>query len=215
MMFSVIIPTMWKSEILHRAIIEYKIMPEIDEIIIINNDPTFNIPTYFKDPKIKILTQTNNIYVNPSWNLGVSVSKNENIVILNDDIFIEKMGWVLGVLKKHFKNYDLLGLDLKKSNKVDRIEIESLKDEKRPNGFGTCMVLQKKNYTNIPEEIKIWYGDDILYYTNKNRGKFSVQKIDFEMSKTVNSVEEAKEIIIKNDRPNFKKYIKENNISLN
>ena len=90
-----------------------------------------------------------------------------------------------------------------------------MEGKKRPNGFGTCMVLQKKNYVTIPDEIKIWYGDDILYYTNKNRGKFSVQKINFEMSKTVNSVKGVKEIITKNDRPNFKKYIKENNIVLN
>ena len=214
-MFTLIIPTMWKSKIFHKAIMEYKKTPKINEIIIINNDPTFSVPTYFKHPKIKILTQTNNIYVNPSWNLGVSVSKNENIAIVNDDIFIEKMGWVLGVLEKHFKKYNLLGLDLTKSNKVDKIEIKNLKGKKRPNGFGTCMVLQKKNYINIPDEIKIWYGDDILYYTNKNRGKFSVQKIDFEMSKTVKSVKGIKEIIINNDRPNFKNYIKENNITLN
>jgi hypothetical protein len=214
-MFTLIIPTMWKSKIFHKAIMEYKKTPKISEIIIINNDPNFNIPAYFKHPKIKILTQTKNIYVNPAWNLGVSVSKNENIAIVNDDIFIEKMGWVLGVLEKHFKKYNLLGLDLTKSNKVDRVEIENLEGKKRPNGFGTCMVLQKKNYVTIPDEIKIWYGDDILYYTNKNRGKFSVQKINFEMSKTVNSVKGVKEIITKNDRPNFKKYIKENNIVLN
>ena len=213
-MFTLIIPTMWKSKIFHKAIMEYKKMSKIDEIIIINNDPKFDVPTYFKDKKIKIITQKENIFVNPSWNLGVSISKNEKIAILNDDIFIKKMGWVLGVLEKHFKKYNLLGLDLNRSNKVDRIEIKDLKNKKRPHGFGTCMVLEKKNYVPIPDDIKIWYGDDILYYTNKNRGVFSVQNIEFEMSKTVKSVKGIREIITNNDRPKFKEYIIENNITL-
>jgi len=62
---------------------EYKKMPKINEIIIINNDPSYKIPTYFKHNKIKILTQKENIFVNPAWNLGVSVAKNENIIIAN------------------------------------------------------------------------------------------------------------------------------------
>ena len=32
--------------------------------------------------KIKLITKGHNIFVNPAWNWGVEVSKNENLVIL-------------------------------------------------------------------------------------------------------------------------------------
>lgn len=215
-MFSLIIPTMWKSNLFHKSIMEYKKMPKINEIIIINNDPSYKIPTYFKHNKIKILTQKENIFVNPAWNLGVSVAKNENIIIANDDIQIAKLNWVLGVVEKHLKKYDLLGFDISKTNKTNLVEIKPLpKPSKRPHAFGVFMITKKSKYVPVPEEIKIWYGDDIQFYTNKKRGILAVPSATIEMSKTTKSVSNTKQIIDKEDRPNFKKYVKKNNLTLN
>lgn len=215
-MFSLIIPTMWKSNLFHKSIMEYKKMPKISEIIIINNDPSYKIPTYFKHNKIKILTQKENIFVNPAWNLGVSQSNNENIIIANDDIKIDRLNWVLGVVEKHLKKYDLLGFDMKKTNKTNLVEIKPLpKPSRRPHAFGVFMITKKSKYVPIPDEIKIWYGDDIQFYTNKKRGILAVPSATIEMSKTTKSVSNTKQIIDKEDRPNFKKYIKENKLTLN
>lgn len=207
---------MWKSNLFHKSIMEYKKMPKITEIIIINNDPSYKIPTYFKHNKIKILTQKENIFVNPAWNLGVSVAKNENIIIANDDIQIAKLNWVLGVVEKHLKKYDLLGFDISKTNKTNLVEIKPLpKPSKRPHAFGVFMITKKSKYVPVPEEIKIWYGDDIQFYTNKKRGILAVPSATIEMSKTTKSVSNTKQIIDKEDRPNFKKYVKKNNLTLN
>lgn len=207
---------MWKSNLFHKSIMEYKKMPKINEIIIINNDPSYKIPTYFKHNKIKILTQKENIFVNPAWNLGVSVAKNENIIIANDDIQIAKLNWVLGVVEKHLKKYDLLGFDISKTNKTNLVEIKPLpKPSKRPHAFGVFMITKKSKYVPVPEEIKIWYGDDIQFYTNKKRGILAVPSATIEMSKTTKSVSNTKQIIDKEDRPNFKKYVKKNNLTLN
>lgn len=207
---------MWKSKIFHKSIMEYKKATNISEIIIINNDPTFNVPPYFKNKKIKILTQPENIYVNPAWNMGVDQSKNDYVVIANDDVYIKKLGWTLNVLKKHFKKYDLLGFNINLSNKTKIVDIKNLSEtKKRPHGFGTFMVLNKKNYVTIPNEIKIWYGDDIQYYSIKKRGMFAVPSVEMEKSKTVKSLSNLNEIINKQDRPNYNKFIKDNNITLN
>jgi len=215
-MFSLIIPTMWKSTLFHKSIMEYKKISKISEIIIINNDPTYKVPTYFKHNKIRILTQKENIFVNPAWNLGVLEAKNENLIIANDDIQIAKLNWVLGVVEKHLKKYDLLGFDISKTNKTNLVEIKPLpKPSRRPHAFGVFMITKKSKYVKIPDEIKIWYGDDIQFYTNKRRGILAVPSATIEMSKTTKSISNTKKIIKTEDRPNFKKYIKEKFLTLN
>ena len=62
----------------------------VDEIIIINNDvaktPEWGV---LSSSKIRMLDQAKNIKVNPAWNLGASVSTNDYIAIINDDIIFD------------------------------------------------------------------------------------------------------------------------------
>ena len=86
-MVSIIIPTMWIPSLFCDAITEYLLSSIIDEIIIIDNNPQSR-PLLPTNEKLIVLTRNINIYVNPAWNWGVSVAKNENIILINDDIFI-------------------------------------------------------------------------------------------------------------------------------
>ena len=157
--FSIIIPTMWKSDFLSDSISNYITSDLIDEIIIIDNDPTkkINLP---KNDKIKYLTKGHNIFVNPSWNWGVKYSKNENLLIINDDLHIKD---ITSILKKLSEcQFDFVGLDYKNLNAGNGIVIKQKKDD-MTNGFGCFLFIKKSKYIIIPEDIKIWFGDRILF----------------------------------------------------
>jgi glycosyltransferase involved in cell wall biosynthesis len=81
---SVIIPTIQKNtKVLAKLANSLSADEVVDEILIINNiekELKTNIP------KVKILQQEKNLYVNASWNLGISCIKNNIFLIINDDI---------------------------------------------------------------------------------------------------------------------------------
>lgn len=200
--FSIIIPTMWKSDFLSDSISNYITSDLIDEIIIIDNDPTkkINLP---KNDKIKYLTKGHNIFVNPSWNWGVKYSKNENLLIINDDLHIKD---ITSILKKLSEcQFDFVGLDYKNLNAGNGIVIKQKKDD-MTNGFGCFLFIKKSKYIIIPEDIKIWFGDRILFNSISNKGEISFDNIQIELSKTVKSSKHFTDIINK-DRKNFKKWI--------
>ena len=193
---------MWKSDFLSDSISNYITSDLIDEIIIIDNDPTkkINLP---KNDKIKYLTKGHNIFVNPSWNWGVKYSKNENLLIINDDLHIKD---ITSILKKLSEcQFDFVGLDYKNLNAGNGIVIKQKKDD-MTNGFGCFLFIKKSKYIIIPEDIKIWFGDRILFNSISNKGEISFDNIQIELSKTVKSSKHFTDIINK-DRKNFKKWI--------
>ena len=84
---SVIIPTIQKKlEILEELVEILSRDVSVSEIIIINNKP--ELPLLFNNEKVRIHTPETNLYVNKSWNLGVSLAKNNNFCLMNDDLII-------------------------------------------------------------------------------------------------------------------------------
>jgi hypothetical protein len=182
-MFSVIIPTMWKSTRLLGMLHRLYGSDHVDEIIIIDNDRDSRFS--FENKKIRLLEQDENIFVNPAWNLGVKESKNENICILNDDVtfnvdevfnmanlvLMDYPTSCLGVHPISYKGYD----DIPKVAEGSAIG----------QGWGCCIFLKKENWVDIPEQIKIWFGDNWIVKNHDN--SFSVAfKISTEMSTTSN-----------------------------
>lgn len=193
---------MWKSDFLLDSISNYISSDLIDEIIIIDNDPTKKIDLP-KNDKIKYLTKGHNIFVNPSWNWGVKYSKNENLLIINDDLHIKD---ITNILKKLSEcQFDFVGLDYKNLNTGNGIVIKQKKND-MTNGFGCFLFIKKSKYIIIPENIKIWFGDRILFNSISNKGEISFDNIQIELSKTVKSSKHFTDIIDK-DRKNFKKWI--------
>ena len=82
--WAVIIPTMWRSPLTIPLLASLSESPHVQEIIIIDNSPVDKPP--FQLPKIKILEQAENIYVNPAWNLGVQYTRYDLICLCNDDV---------------------------------------------------------------------------------------------------------------------------------
>lgn len=217
--FSVIIPTMLKCIDITRELI--KNLEEEDavgEIIIIDNSKVLDItPLLGKiTPKQVRVKYYENIYVNPSWNAGVKISRYDNIAILNDDILLPKntleiLSWFdlneVGVIGA----YEPEIVELKDYT-VDTIEgVNIAPVYTRWNGFGVCMIMHKSNYVYIPEEIKIWCGDDIIFHTNLKNGKVNGMmniKIKTRMSATSN--DKIFDEIKNNDLAIYEKYYKNN-----
>ena len=163
-MFTVIIPTMWKPDTFEEQLNSLCCSEYVDEIILINNDkfstPDFNI---LKHIKILHINPPENLLVNPSWNLGVMLSNNNNICLLNDDILFD-----INVFKfmSNHKDKSLCGLSM--DNKDENFRL--LEANGRTHGFGCMMFIRKDNYAYIPDELLIYYGDDYLFYMNKFNG---------------------------------------------
>ena len=187
-MFSIIIPTMWRAnDVFYQALQSYIKWDLIDDIIIINNDIN-NTPEWeeLKHFKIKVLNQESNIYVNPAWNLGVEVSINDKIGILNDDIVFDStlfsklqdevvpengvFGIITGEAKFNHPQYTDGSISFKKWNNGDNIH-----------GFGQAMFLHKSNWLPIIDELKIYYGDDYIFKTHLSKGlnNFLIYNIRF------------------------------------
>lgn len=180
--FSVIIPTMYKCpEILMQLIYSLVEDSAVSEIIIIENTKKGYRPSILNSlsSKIVVLHQENNLYVNPSWNLGVANSTEDYIGILNDDITIpDNMFSLLSTYP--IEDIGIIGacdylIQEMESPKrfTTRYSIATTTND-RTWGYGVLMVMHKKNYYNIPEEMLIWAGDDYLFHQNRLDGKQNI-----------------------------------------
>lgn len=178
--YSIVIPTMWKSNKIHGMLPVYENSKFIKEIIIIDNNPNKKIDlSGYK--KVRYYTKGKNIYVNPSWNWGYALS-NYNLILTNDDIIINDFNKVMKTISN--SNYDIIGIDVAQIDNSDNIRIDEIENFPQKN-YGCFMFIKK--YTYIPDQLKIWYGDKILFDFNKKRGIIRNAEIIADKSITVNS----------------------------
>ena len=211
---------MWRKPSFTIAALKYYVsIKEITKLIIIDNDinrrPKSEV---FKSNKIKILNYGQNIYVNEAWNRGMDNAGNDLVCICNDDIRVDKLAMAL-VSEFESINPDainLIGVSNDPTNKCFGICPFKM-DLKRNIGlqagglFGIAMFLRKKNYHQIPKDLKVWYGDDYLARKCKNVFTISPIRITGAMSSTISSLrKEGGNIdeIIKSDKFNWNKYMK-------
>lgn len=191
-MFSVIIPTMWRSmrilSMLHRLYgSEY-----VDEIIIIDNDKKSRL--LFDNKKVRLLEQEENIFVNPSWNLGVKESKNDHICILNDDVTFDIDTAFSKAQSFLISNEDsCLGLHVNSFLHKDLYTVQITDGHFIGYGWGCCIFMNKSNWVDIPEELKTWFGDDWIVSHCGYCASLSIP-VYTEMSTTNNSIPNIKEI---------------------
>ena len=201
---SAIIPTLWKAKEFTDHLVNVLIEDvSVGEIIIIDNAPA---DFFYDNEKVVTLRQEENIYVNPSWNLGIEESDYDKFIILNDDIiipynFVFELESMLTV-DKGIIGIDERGVikipnfDSKNTTFLDRkIDLKPLK--KRSWGFGITLAGHRKSYYKIPENIRIWYGDDYLVQMNSNHSKTNYIVDDlpiFTMMSATSDLEEFEDI---------------------
>lgn len=177
--FSIVIPTMWRSNKIFQMLKVYESSEFVKEVIIIDNDPV-NTPDLSAYSKVKRYTRGKNIFVNPAWNWGSALAK-YNLILANDDIIINRFDHLMNVIAT--SEYDILGIKLG-NNPSKNIEVEPVYSFPS-NSYGVFMFV--RNYTYIPEQLRIWYGDNILFNRSAKRGIIVNSSIDTAKSETINS----------------------------
>ena len=201
---SAIIPTLWKAKEFTDHLVDVLIEDEsVGEIIIIDNAPT---DFSYDNEKVVMLKQEENLYVNPSWNLGVEESYYEKFIILNDDIIIP-YNFVFELESMLTPDKGIIGIDERGVIKIPnfdsknitfldrKIDLKPLK--KRSWGFGITLAGHRKSYYKIPENIRIWYGDDYLVQMNNEHYKTNYIVDDlpiFTMMSATSDLEEFEDI---------------------
>jgi hypothetical protein len=148
-----------------------------------------------------------NLFVNPSWNLGVRMSKSNNIIISNDDILFDVNYFInclkninenhvkfedLGIVGMHSDNYKL------ESNSNNPI-FQTHGMTKNEGGWACLIAFNKKNWTPIPEQLKIYYGDNFLLGLGKQILDMQGLKIETKMSSSANTSVDWVKTVTDND----------------
>ena len=212
---TVIIPSLFRISRIYQTLKELSNCEYGSEIILIdntNNNIDINIP------KVKHICEGKNTYINPAWNKGVSLSSNEKICILNDDIWFD---WnYLNLISDYITNdRGMIGMSNNNYNNPNQSfsispippNNKSIKGE-RPLGFACCFFIHKDNWIYIPNDMKLWAGDDWVFYTNPNINYIiDGIKIEGQISGTLDDISLETEFnpIKNNDMMCMKKYISE------
>jgi FkbM family methyltransferase len=187
-LFTVVIPTMWRAKevtisFLHTLVAH----PRVGEILIIDNDNSRTpYEPVLKHSKIKLLDFGENIYVNPAWNQGVKEARYDFICILNDDLrfdvgvfdrVAEYLNDRTGVIGLN-PGLEQFGQPVHNSKDIKIVEWP----RSHTFGFGCLMFVYKPNWIDIPEELKIYYGDNFIFDVSlRNQKKnYIITDVDFE-----------------------------------
>ena len=214
---SAIIPTLWRAKDFTDHLVDVLIEDEsVGEIIIIDNAPT---DFFYDNKKVVILQQEENLYVNPSWNLGVEESDYDKFIIFNDDIIIP-YNFVFQLEYLLTEDKGIVGIDARgviqvesfSRNNITFLDREvTLKSLVNRNwGFGIAFGGHRKSYHKIPENIRVWFGDDYLVQMNKELGKINYVVDDLPIFTKMSATSDLEEFnVIKDiDRLMYDRFVK-------
>ena len=184
--YSVIIPTLWKSDRTKKLLSDLNECEYVDEIIVIDNEYDGYQDT--KVEKIRFVSFGGNIYVNPAWNKGIGLARNNHIALINDDINFDPN--IFGIIDKNvLDTFGIIGMG--EGNYKTPIDEERgpYLDTWQPGvndwGWGCFIMLNKKDWIDIPDNIKIWYGDNFIKDVNPApKSCLRNFKVETEMSTT-------------------------------
>lgn len=209
---SVIIPTLQKNkQLLFNLLSVLDKDTGVDEIILIDNSLQ---GLDFTSAKLKLIIPEANLFVNPSWNLGVKEAKNEQIALLNDDITVPE-NFCSNIFSKITDKMGVVGYnrdfitetwDILPSPMVSEINLMQIST--RCKHWGVAIFLYKSSYIEIPDEMKIYSGDTWLLYHSKKMKKpvYSVCGQEIYHYGSLSCSSKALEPILKNDMKILKKY---------
>jgi len=222
-MFSFIIPTMYRSNKINDLLKTLEFESLVKEIIIIENIPQNSeyleeLIDYSFYKKVKLLTQNENIFVNPAWNLGAQHASGEYLAICNDDVNFNPI--ILKDILHYYTNYDgigFIGMHSSQYEKDKKPILFGIKHTESLNiGWGSLIFTKKENYIPIPNDLKIFFGDNyFLNYSKYPCYSYFGYKLNGDISSTCNTLSDINEIfekesIIFNKKYNLKQFLSTN-----
>ena len=155
--FSVIIPTLWRPATVLQLLESLQNSDHVQEVIIIDNCRSAR-PLLPELSKVQLIDKGTNLFVNPSWNVGVTLAQSESICMCNDDILFpdnlleymrhQRLRKVIGL---HPSSYSLSRDDAPDPWLEEGAHIIS--------NWGSMLFLNKSHYQPIPLKLKVWWGD--------------------------------------------------------
>ena len=184
----------------------------INNIFVTDNtvDSAFDISVC----KLHVIQNQANIYVNPSWNQAMERVSSDYYIICNDDILVSPYVYNIALKALQDSSIGLVTFKtLLQGDITTYVDLVSTIDYKNttystsvPDGRqGWIMAGRTKDWITIPEDIKIWFGDDFIYNTIKLRGMKTIisdYPVLHHQSTTLNHHPDKKEFdsIIRHDR---------------
>ena len=222
---SVIIPTLQKNLTVLKKLVQILLDDDIVSEILILNNAIKKLKFNEKSDKIKIITPKENLYVNKSWNLGIKEIKNDLFLIINDDIlpvqnFCSKIV-NSGIFKR--QNTGLVGINPNFIMQYSRETVSDIDIPPDTNNFfflhlprykhvsdwGSAFLGLKSNFYEIPEDLKIIFGDNFLLFKNilNKKMNYQITGLPFNHIHSLSSADEEFSSIIKSDIECSAKYL--------
>ena len=227
-MIAVIIPCLNQSNFTKMAVtsIGNNSWPHDLKFIFIDNGSTDDTNSYLKSLNQTLITNKTNMGVTHAWNqgLGAALDINADIICLMNNDIITSPRWLDSVVQalntnpKHFyfPNGSVTYTTTDNFNKQCACLLPSLKGKTSPGKCGWGFYFNRKtvqDFYPIPEDFKIWYNDDYIYYRLMDLGYTALVLQDSLVyhfgSKTLNTDMNKYGNMINADRAAFLKYAKE------
>jgi hypothetical protein len=163
--FTVIIPTLQRSSLLGELVSRLGDSPLVDEVLVVNNAEA---PWTSPHPKCRVLDVGHNIFVNPAWNLGAREARAPLLAIVNDDVLFDA-GILRPIARRLGRGAGIIGPAAGCVRDVEAPRSRILRRPffvpayERPYAFGTAMFMRREDYVPIPDDLKVWRGDDYLF----------------------------------------------------
>jgi GT2 family glycosyltransferase len=183
---SVVIPTIWRGNNLVEFLSRLENSNRVGEVIIIDNSPSEKNIDLSIYNKVRHIKMDENIYVNPAWNLGTELAKFDIVALGQDDILLQ-LDFLEDII---FEDSTIIGISESCYKDDCRYDPKLIDVNVRNWGFGTFILYKKDSYHIIPNELKIWYGDDFLFKKFNNR-------------KVINNLPMYKKVSITSDMSEF------------
>jgi GT2 family glycosyltransferase len=184
-MIDVIIPTIMQSdkEIFQYTLEQMNSSEVVNKIIIIDNTDNQQFREAFKDiitPKYQIIDQLANLYVNAAWQHGMEqVEEGNYYLLLNDDILCDKI--IFEQCQEKLDMHPKCGLITVKTEQSIDIKAYNniMSGMTQPAIFTTVIPYNRQGWfmcgrlsqwTRLPSQIKIFYGDDFIYREIRKKG---------------------------------------------
>lgn len=174
--YSVVVPTLWRYPFFVDFLKDLVRFPMVDDIVVINNNMAATpVDDIFQHAKIRMIAQGENIGVNPAWNLGVQISRNNKVCIVNDDVIFDlKMFYHVDTVLSPASG--VVGIcpgvaDFGQPPVVSgAIKILPWAGQ-HTYGFGCLMFVHRAWWIDIPAGLRIYYGDNWIFDTCLARGR--------------------------------------------
>ena len=170
---SVVIPTLQKNkELFFNLLNMLEKDDSVGEVIVIDNS---KLGVENNSSKLRVIVPDENLFVNPSWNLGTKEAKFEIVALLNDDITIPN-DFCKRITSQMTPDMGAVGFNRDFINTTTDVlppptetEIKLEKVDGRCGHWGIAIFYYKDSYIPIPDELKIYCGDDWIFLQNRKQ----------------------------------------------